>query len=395
MLRPRPTVISLSHTDVIEVVHRRRFRRFLECGNDDTCITFIPTETETSRTLNTPSPSRVDRYRKTPQARGSAGSRSPSATDSRIRPLLADLPIWLPSEKRVEEDTFPPPEVSSGQLGGSMTGNRQRSVWAPQLCLRPKHAVSPATTTVVGTETDGSTGSRDPLENPQLESHVDVQRNETSGITVVRESESSAPCFSDPGSPIITERVPTRSTPGRHAHGLLGKNSGVAPTTPRHALQLESFGTPPTAPLRSARTLVEAAEDSDFGRNEMSGSDVSSPVPMARNPRRLRVYNDSLPASYQPQTPQQLPEARHQSRLHGSYTAPARRTSPEPGQTRTTRPRRVLGHRRMPSPLGLQSPGFRGLYGGTENRDDAELAEQMAEDDSRSWASTFRPSSSA
>ncbi|KAL2195666.1 hypothetical protein P885DRAFT_70290 [Corynascus similis CBS 632.67] len=360
MLRPRPTVISLSHTDVIEVVHRRRFRRFLECGNDNTCITCIPTETETSRTLNTPSPSRVDRYRKTPQAR-----------DSRIRPLLADLPIWLPSEKRVEEDTFPPPEVSSGQLGGSMTGNRQRSVWAPQLCLRPKHAVSPATTTVVGTDTDGSTGSRDPLENPQLESAVD-------------------------------------------AHGLLGKKSGVAPTTPRHALQLESFGTPPTAPLRSARvrstqipqpqaeksltlwqTLVEAAEDSDFGRNEMSGSDVSSPVPMARNPRRLRVYNDSLPASYQPQTPQQLPEARHQSRLHGSYTAPARRTSPEPVQTRTTRPRRVLGHRRMPSPLGLQSPGFRGLYGGTENRDDAELAEQMAEDDSRSWASTFRPSSSA
>ncbi|KAK4248577.1 hypothetical protein C7999DRAFT_13476 [Corynascus novoguineensis] len=356
MLRPRPTVIYLSHTDVIEVVHRRRFRRFLEYGNDDTCITFIPTETETSRTSNTSSPSRVDPYRKTPQARGSEGSESPSATDSRIRPLLADPPILLPPDKRVEEDTFPPPEVSSGQLGGSKTDDRQRSVWAPQLCLRPKRAVSPATTTVVGTDTDGSTGSRDPLENPQLESP---------------------------------------------AHGLLAKKSGVAPTTPRHALQLESFGTPPTAPLRSAHVgstqipRPQAEKSLTLWQTLMSGSDVSSPVLMARNPRRLRVYNDSLPALYQPQTPQQLPEARHQSRLHGSYTAPARRTSPEPVQTRTTRPRRGLGHRRMPSPLGLQSPGFRGLYGGMENRDDAGLAEEMAEDDSRSWASTFRPSSSA
>ncbi|KAI0485800.1 hypothetical protein F4859DRAFT_396351 [Xylaria cf. heliscus] len=38
----------------------------------------------------------------------------------------------------------------------------------------------------------------------------------------------------------------------------------------------------------------------------------------------FRVYDDSLPASLQPQTPLNLPEARHRSRLYGFHTAPAR-----------------------------------------------------------------------
>lgn len=34
------------------------------------------------------------------------------------------------------------------------------------------------------------------------------------------------------------------------------------------------------------------------------------------------IYDDTLPPSQQPQTPRHLPEARHQSRLDGSQTAP-------------------------------------------------------------------------
>ncbi|KAI0190337.1 hypothetical protein F4808DRAFT_465670 [Astrocystis sublimbata] len=44
----------------------------------------------------------------------------------------------------------------------------------------------------------------------------------------------------------------------------------------------------------------------------------------ATDNHRVRVYDDSIPASLQPQTPMNLPEARHQSRLNGFHTAPAR-----------------------------------------------------------------------
>lgn len=116
-----------------------------------------------------------------------------------------------------------------------------------------------------------------------------------------------------------------------------------------------------------------------------------------KTPGRLRVYNDLLPGSSQPQTPHNLPEARHQSRLRGSYTAPARDTSTEPTWTpTTTRSQRGLGRRRELSPLGLQTPGFKGLYGGTENVDDAALAERMAEEEMvQGWARPSRPDSSA
>ncbi len=85
----------------------------------------------------------------------------------------------------------------------------------------------------------------------------------------------------------------------------------------------------------------------------------------------IQVYNDALPASSQPQTPRNLPEARHRSRFLGAFTAPppARGRSP----ASTTRSHRW---RRLPSPEGLSTPGFQGLYGGLENADDATLFEQ-------------------
>ncbi|KAK4224950.1 hypothetical protein QBC38DRAFT_511405 [Podospora fimiseda] len=89
---------------------------------------------------------------------------------------------------------------------------------------------------------------------------------------------------------------------------------------------------------------------------------------------RFQIYDDTLPASSQPQTPQNLPEARHQSHIHGAYTVPARRTSPSLFQTPT-----ATGRRRGPrdaSPPGLQTPGMIGLYGGLENTDDSALFQQ-------------------
>ncbi|KAK3949412.1 hypothetical protein QBC32DRAFT_349245 [Pseudoneurospora amorphoporcata] len=97
----------------------------------------------------------------------------------------------------------------------------------------------------------------------------------------------------------------------------------------------------------------------------------------ARTPAAFRVYNDSLPASSQPRTPQNLPEARHQSRLlrQGAYTVPAgwRASFSQEQRTPTTsRAQRQVRHgsRREPSPQGLRTPGMVGLYGGTENHTD-------------------------
>jgi hypothetical protein len=112
-----------------------------------------------------------------------------------------------------------------------------------------------------------------------------------------------------------------------------------------------------------------------------SPSRTSPPASTPGTPRQFHIYNDSLPASSQPQTPQNLPEARHQSRLRGSYTVPARRISLLPIRTPMTgRVRRGAGRRRNPSPPGLVEPGFRGLYGGIENTDDSVLFEQAMRD---------------
>ncbi|KAI0602296.1 hypothetical protein F4775DRAFT_233897 [Biscogniauxia sp. FL1348] len=85
---------------------------------------------------------------------------------------------------------------------------------------------------------------------------------------------------------------------------------------------------------------------------------------------RLRIYNDMLPASSQPRTPQNLPEARHRSCLHGAYTAPLPRVARRLAYpSSTSRGRQDSSH----NPSGLDTPGFRGLYGGIENSEDSTL----------------------
>ncbi len=100
--------------------------------------------------------------------------------------------------------------------------------------------------------------------------------------------------------------------------------------------------------------------------------------------RGYQVYNDALSPEVQPQTPAHLPEARHQSRYHPSYTAPvtraaARRGAPigfdGEGQQTLPRQRHVpfytpLRPGRPASPIGLTQGGYQGLYGGRENGDE-------------------------
>lgn len=96
---------------------------------------------------------------------------------------------------------------------------------------------------------------------------------------------------------------------------------------------------------------------------------------------QFQIYDDSMPASSQPQTPQHLPEARHQSRFHPSYTAPASQRNESPGSVQANTGRRR--GTRSDSPTGMETPGFQGLYGGQENTDDEVMFNRAAQ---RLWA---------
>ncbi|KAJ8063396.1 hypothetical protein OCU04_008617 [Sclerotinia nivalis] len=138
---------------------------------------------------------------------------------------------------------------------------------------------------------------------------------------------------------------------------------------------------PSPSPRRRTRPQPTPRRDSDTGPRTYTPS------------RGYSVYNDSLPAASQPQTPAHLPEARHQSRYHPSYTAPTTRSMarlrshiPEPVVGTLSRPSDPFDQgsaqrwmhesdarwtrQRSGSPAGMSDDGFQGLYGGRENGDD-------------------------
>jgi hypothetical protein len=198
MLRPRPSVISLTRADVTDVVHRRRFRRYLEFEEDDVCVDFAPVETDTTCKLgqHATTPSHTARRKTTPITYDSTQNSSPIINGG-VHHWVKDVPLLLLSDKGVGEDVSPPPEVSGSEVRRSRTrGNpQQNSEWTLQLCLRPKPNLPVATTPVVD---DGSTGSRDSGENPTGES---LDEAEQSGVTAIRESGLSPSCLSNVGSP--------------------------------------------------------------------------------------------------------------------------------------------------------------------------------------------------
>ncbi|KAJ3508660.1 hypothetical protein NM208_g15789 [Fusarium decemcellulare] len=117
--------------------------------------------------------------------------------------------------------------------------------------------------------------------------------------------------------------------------------------------------------------LGSPARPATSPRNLEETTAVAEELDTQSHRRHLSVYNDRLPIRGQPRTPRQLPEARHQSRFGGAYTAPVagRRQTAETRDTPTRGRGTHAG--RNGSPTGLRIPGFQGLYGGSENADDA------------------------
>ncbi|KAK3298031.1 uncharacterized protein B0H64DRAFT_136417 [Chaetomium fimeti] len=223
MLRPRPSVISLTRADVTEVVHRRRFRRYLECEKDNICVDLAPAETNITYKLDRPetSPSRTAQSKTVPTAYDSTQSSSPTMR-SEICHWVTDLPLLLLSDKEVGKDMSPPPEVSGSQVRHSRTRGRpqQGPDWTLQLCLRPKRSPHVATAPVVD---DGSTGLQDLREDltGAGESLDNSQKTKQSGVTMIHKPGLSPPCLSDVDSPSMrggetNEATPTRQVCSHH-----------------------------------------------------------------------------------------------------------------------------------------------------------------------------------
>ncbi len=171
MLRLRPTVISLTPSDVTEVVHRRRFQRFLQCEDDDQCLASTPVETRAIRNTARPMPSssRTVNHEATPTKHKG----SPLAY-GRVRPLVVDLPLLLPPDKRAQAEPSLPLEDAGRQASHSDAGESraQGSAWSPELCLRPKRNPSVKRSADGNVEADNSPALQDSPGNSALEQPI-------------------------------------------------------------------------------------------------------------------------------------------------------------------------------------------------------------------------------
>lgn len=124
-------------------------------------------------------------------------------------------------------------------------------------------------------------------------------------------------------------------------------------------------------------------------RQDLSRQTSTGFEPITPSRSSYQVYNDAVSPELQPQTPAHLPESRHQSRYHPSYTAPVTRAAArrarhvdsvngEGLQQSLPRQRQVplytpLRDGQSASPVGLVQGGFQGLYGGRENGDEERI----------------------
>ncbi|KAK0732697.1 hypothetical protein B0T21DRAFT_412861 [Apiosordaria backusii] len=383
MLRLRPTTLSLTMVEVEELdqrlkerKHHRQFLDYLTRPGDASEIPeFVP---------NMPSTSSA-------KARGKQAQ-----IDQNIRFMS---PSNRPEPERSTESESPNLANAQRDRGATFTlPDRTRRVDAPH--RRSTKEAHPL-------ELDGQPPSppQQPLRTTPRRDPVAEYDTVDSGPSLSRDppgpSPASAPGGAHTGSPSppygqqTPERTPVSSS-GRRTFRRLVEPT-IWPSSPPH---YASASTPTT---RSAAGGTLGSLDGADKRQNNPGPSMSPPrrpsatIPRHRirprdtgtreptTPRRavsppaFEIYDDSLPSSVQPQTPQNLPEAQHQSRLRGSYTVPTRRgTSPQPRiePLLTSRRRRRERDGRVPSPPGLQTPGMMGLYGGLENTDDVTLFEQ-------------------
>ncbi|KAH7397750.1 hypothetical protein BKA64DRAFT_672756 [Cadophora sp. MPI-SDFR-AT-0126] len=202
-----------------------------------------------------------------------------------------------------------------------------------------------------------------------------------------------------PTSPITPSLTPVRSVaegelPRRHSSAAASEHETLDSSPPSSsrfnpvALVNRAFSIcrarSPLSRQASPQSLPQSA--SPTPRQDQSRRNSTNLEPFTPSRDAYQVYNDAVSPEFQPQTPAHLPESRHQSRYHPSYTAPVTRAAArraqhvdnidgEGWQQSLPRQRQVplytpLHGGRPASPTGLVQGGFQGLYGGRENGDE-------------------------
>lgn len=339
----------------------------------------------------------------------SAGLRMPTQQPQAIRSALDSLDLLaLPPSPGMPFSAQPrrrPVPQRSSECGSSLPGTGQEPV---QSCSSPVEVKEVNSVDLAGTADNRASKRTAP--SPRGTKDIDplksTSRSPISGLLNMCISSTEASTRT-PSERTWTQTLAIRTRSSFGAEPSFGNDAMPGTLGRRHrrssclAPEPEHDGEPgpsnPSSPQRADRSVGRLTQMSPKAGRLLSistheataaggGRSPDRPASSARSPttprRSMRVYDDLLSPARQPQTPEQLPESQHQSRLRGSYTAPISRlrSTQVPGRTPVTA--RRYRHRRAPSPVGMRTPGFKGLYGGHENEDDALLfaeASQAAE----------------